>query len=348
MATIGADALTFRDMSSGLKGDKTFDHEIVDIVAETNEMLDDIVWTQANDGSSDRTTIRTGLPEAVWHGFYEGIQASKGQKQQIVNTAGRASTLLEIDADLYDHGDAAARAALIRDEVGAHSEALGQEVATALIYGDLKTEVRKINGLGPVYSEIGSKGDDDAVSSHFVFNGSATVPAANTLGLRSIWLANWGGNTMRGFYPKGTSAGLMRGKFSDTWVTEDGNKRRRIYLQQFDWYPGLAVRDFRYGGRIANINQSALTSSDADAKRLLSTIDQLEARVRYSANSRRVWYMSRLMWEALLVIFGNATRSNAVKYAEVDQRRRVPTLFDVPVRINDALNVNEAVIPLAT
>jgi len=81
MPAFGNTVITLRDLSSGLKCDKTFDHEVVDLVVQQNDILDEIPFVEANDGTSDRTTIRTGLPNATWTAFYEGAQPSKGQNK---------------------------------------------------------------------------------------------------------------------------------------------------------------------------------------------------------------------------------------------------------------------------
>jgi hypothetical protein len=345
MPVIGAKAMTLRDLASGLRADNKFDHDIVDLMAQSNEILDDIPFTEANDGTSDLTTIRTGLPSVSWNSHYEGTQASKGQKQQVVNGSGHMSSLLEIDKRLLDSGDEAVRNAQIEDEVSAHLEAMGQDAATAIFYGDIKSEARKINGLGIIYSKIGGHVADANVSTHYVFNGSMSVPAVGAADLRSIWLLNWGRSTMRGFYPQGSGGGIKRGAFKDAWVNDENGNPYEVKRQLFGWDIGLAVRDYRYGGRIANIQVNNMLATSGQPE-YLELINRLKGRVRISPNAKRVWYMPRLVWENLEILFGRATRSNAIKYEDVDQRLAVARLFGYPVRLTDALDVNEVPVPL--
>ena len=339
MGTKGNTFITLRDLASGLKGDKTFDNEIVELAVEVNPILDDIPFVEANDGSSNKTTIRTGLPTATWRAFYEGTQASKGSKQQVVNSSGALSTKLEIDKELFDRDPN--KSAVLRDEVMAHMEAMGQEVADALFYGNLKTEARKFNGFGNFYGTIGSTGSDNKVSSHYVFDGKkASNPSAAAY--RSIWLVGWGNMSMRGFYPQGTRGGIRKGEFKTVDVTNSDGGTYEAYRQYLYWDLGLDIRDYRYGGRIANIESDAmLTASGQPA--YLELIDQLNGRVMDGGDTRKAWYMPKLVWEHLCTLYGRQTRSNAIKYEDVMQRK-TPTLLGYPVRLCEALNTNETVV----
>ena len=38
----------------------------IDILSQTNEVIDDMIWTEGNLPTGHRTTIRVGLPTVVW------------------------------------------------------------------------------------------------------------------------------------------------------------------------------------------------------------------------------------------------------------------------------------------
>lgn len=337
MATLG-NVLTYRDLLSGLKGDKTFDHEIVDIMVQQNDILDDMIITEANDGSSNKTTIRTGLPTPAWVAFYEGVQASKGSKQQIRNTAGHLKSKLEIDADLWDA--APDKAALLRDEIEAHSSAMMNEMADALFYGKIVNEPKKFNGLVTFFGTLGgTSSTDDTVATHYVFD-AKSASQASTAALRSIWLLGWSNRTIRCFYPKGSQGGMKKGEFKKVDVTnaDDTTKTYEAYRQYLSWQLGLDVRDYRYGGRLANLQSDEMfdTSGVPDYVELLK---RMLARVR-DDGVKQVWYMDKITWEAVQTWLDRKTMSNAYNYATVEARK-TKTLFGLPVRICDALNTNE-------
>lgn len=337
MATLG-NVLTYRDLLSGLKGDKTFDHEIVDIMVQQNDILDDMIITEANDGSSNKTTIRTGLPTPAWVAFYEGVQASKGSKQQIRNTAGHLKSKLEIDADLWDA--APDKAALLRDEIEAHASAMMNEMADALFYGKIVNEPKKFNGLVTFFGTLGgTSSTDDTVATHYVFD-AKSASQASTAALRSIWLLGWSNRTIRCFYPKGSQGGMKKGEFKKVDVTnaDDTTKTYEAYRQYLSWQLGLDVRDYRYGGRLANLQSDEMfdTSGVPDYVELLK---RMLARVR-DDGVKQVWYMDKITWEAVQTWLDRKTMSNAYNYATVEARK-TKTLFGLPVRICDVLNTNE-------
>jgi len=341
MATIGNTVLTYRDLLAGLKGDKTFDSDIVEIMLEQNPMLDDMVISEANDGTSNKTTIRTGLPDAAWVAFYEGVQASKGQKKQIRNTAGRLMSKVEIDASLFD--TAPDKSALLRDEISAHSETMMNEMANCLIYGKIVSEPKSFNGLVNFYSQLGgSSSTDDTVASHYVFDAKSTTQAS-TAALRSIFLVGWAQKSIRCFYPRGTKGGMKKGEFKKVDVTNasDTTKTYEAYRQYLEWSLGLDVRDYRYGGRIANIQADEMFDTSG-VPEYVEILRRLVTRTR-SDGVKQVFYMDKLTWEAVGVWLARKTMTNAIGFKDL-QERPTETLFGIPVRIADALNTNETAV----
>lgn len=338
MALKAHTSLTYRSMSDGLTADKKFDKEIVDLMVNENPILDDIALVEANDGSSEKVTIRTGVSSATWTAFYEGVQASHGSKKQVRNTSGRVRTKIEVDADLFDSQPD--KNAVLMDEVSDHASSMMDAMADCLFYGKIENEPRKFNGLINFYDTVGgSASTDDRVASHYVFSGKSASKASTAM-LRSIWLLGWGGKSIRCFYPQGSKAGMDRGTFKKV-DTEDGitdGATLEVYRQYLTWNLGLSVRDFRYGGRIANIQADEMfgTSGLPD---YLSILRRLVTRVNGNGVSQ-AWYMDKLTLEAVQEWLAAKTQSNALTYQQV-QQRLTPVLFGIPVRTCDALNTNE-------
>jgi len=338
MSTKGAYVLTYRDLMSRLKGDKTFDHEIVEIMLEQNPMLEDMVIVEANDGTSNKTTIRTGLPDVAWTAFYEGVQGSKGSVKQIRNTAGRIQTKIEIASDLWDQ--APDKSALLLDEVAQHSQAMMNEVQDCLIYGKIATEPKKFNGLVNFYSQLGGvTSTDDKVAKHYVFDAKSSSQTS-TAALRSIFLVGWSQKSIRCFYPKGTSGGLKKGEFKmrvDAVDSVNGGTYE-VNRQYLEWQLGLDVRDYRYAGRLANIQSDEMFDTSG-VPNYWELLRRLTTRVR-SDGVRQVFYMDKLTWEAVCVWADRKTSANAVQFGDLNAG--IPhKLFGITVRECDALNTNE-------
>ena len=83
--------------------------DIVEILNQTNEVLDDMVWLEGNLTTGHRTTIRTGLPAPTWRKMYGGVQPTKSTTAQITDNTGMLEAYAEVDKALADlNGNTAA------------------------------------------------------------------------------------------------------------------------------------------------------------------------------------------------------------------------------------------------
>ena len=73
----------------------------------------------------------------------------------------------------------------------------------------------------------------------------------------------------------------------------------------------------------------------------LEIIDRLAQRVLDDNGVKQAWYMDKQMWENICVLFTRMTRANAITFAQVEGRKE-RKLFGIPVRIQDAMKINEA------
>jgi len=251
---------------------------------------------------------------------------------------GPGETKLEVDAKLFDSDPN--KNALLMDEVQAHANALMNEMADCIIYGKVTTEPKKFNGLINFYSQYqADSSTDDTVSSHYVFNAKSATQAS-TAALRSIFLVGWSQMSIRCFYPQGTMGGIQRGPFKKyVDVTDSDGGTYEVHRQYLEWQLGLDVRDYRYGGRMCNLQADEMfdTTGVPDYWEILR---RMTTRVRDDGGVRQVFYMDKLTWEAVTVWASRKTAENAIKYGDLNER--IPhKLFGINVRIADSLNTNE-------
>lgn len=341
MATKGKGYITFRDINSGTLPDGTIDKEIVELCAKENPALEDVLWKECRQGREDIVTQRTGIPEAVFRAFYEGVQGSKSSKKQVTNSCGTVSTAVRFDARLYDsHPD---KAQFLMDEVEQHGEAMGQGAATALFYGDVSTNPKGINGFAKTFGQTAAADSDEDEAAFYALNGSR-ASGASASKLRSVFIVGWGKKSAHGIYPQGTSVGMQKGKLEFPYLPDedDATKLLRTGVQEMNWDIGLNIRDFRYCGRIANLELDLGfgTTGNPDYVELLQ---RLTCRVKQSAGVTTRLYMSRLTFELFATHFYRKTMGNAVKYADLEQRI-TGSLMGIPVGLCDAMNVNEAFV----
>ncbi|MCA9339821.1 MAG: hypothetical protein KDA17_02820, partial [Candidatus Saccharibacteria bacterium] len=100
---------------------------IVEILNETNEILDDMVWVEGNLPTGHRTTIRTGIPAPTWRKLYQGVQPTKSTTVQVTDNCGMLEAYAEVDKALADLNGNTNEFRLSEDQ--AHIEGMSQELA---------------------------------------------------------------------------------------------------------------------------------------------------------------------------------------------------------------------------
>ena len=99
MATIGPVALTLVDWAKRIDDDGKI-AQIINLLSQTNEILDDMLWVEGNLPTGHKTTIRTGLPSAYWRLLNQGVPRGKSTTAQITESCGMLETYSDIDVDL--------------------------------------------------------------------------------------------------------------------------------------------------------------------------------------------------------------------------------------------------------
>lgn len=337
----GTQFITFRDIESGKLPDGTYDKEIVDLVSQNNVAMGHIPWKRCLRGREDVTTIRMGLPTAVTRAYYEGVKGSKGAKKSVTNSCATVSTAIEFDARLYD--DTPDKAGFLLDEVQTHVGSLEEKATTLLFYGKLSEDPKGINGFFRTFGEADNGNTDRNEAAHYVINASRASNGSQSK-LRSIFLAGWGGGAAHGIYPEGATMGLRKGKLEFTYVPdpEDATKRLRVGIQELNWDIGLNIRDFRYCGRLANIEADAALNV-ASMPDYVELLMRLSARVQADRSVRQVMYMDKDTWEIITTCFFRKTMGNAIRYADLAQKLD-GAIMGIPVGICDALATNETFV----
>lgn len=308
---------------------------IVEILNETNEILDDMSWVEGNLTDGHKTTVRTGLPTPTWRKIYGGVQPTKSTSVQVKDTTGMLEAFSEIDKALADLNGNTSAFRLSEDRP--HMEGMNQEIADTLFLGNESTEPEAFTGFAPRFNDLSAENADNIIDA----GGTGSDNA-------SIWLVVWGPNTCHGIIPKGSTAGLQFTDMGETVIEDvDGsNGRMRAYRSHYRWDAGLTVRDWRYVVRICNIDKSDLTrtytggkfSTGADLPDLMFQALEL---IPSLSMGRPAFYMSRDIrtWVRRQLA---ASVQNSTLTVENVRGRRTLIFNEVPMRRCDALSADEA------
>lgn len=309
---------------------------IAEMLAQTNEILDDAVWIEGNLPTGHRTTVRTGLPVPTWRKLYGGVQPTKSRTAQITDACGMLEAYAEVDKALADLNGNTAGFRLSEDR--AHIEGMNQEFASTLMYGNEGSEPEAFTGFS---ARFNSRNASEAANAENVLHGGSADTDNN-----SVWLVVWGPNTVHCIYPKGSKAGLeMTDKGQVTIESIDGQGgRMEAYRSHYRWDCGLTVRDWRYVVRIANIELSALTKDASAGADLIDLMTQALELIPTLSMGRPAFYVPRTVRSFLRRQIVNKVAASTLSMDTVAGKRVVA--FDgVPVRRVDALSANEALVP---
>lgn len=145
MAVISTLYPTLADIVSRADASGRIDTSIVEMLTETNEMLDDMVFLPANGVTEHVTTVRVGLPSATWRKLNYGVKPSKSKTKKIKDSLGSLEALARVDKALVDLNGNTESFRL--SEESAFIEAMTQQMQQAVIYGDSSIDPEKFMGL---------------------------------------------------------------------------------------------------------------------------------------------------------------------------------------------------------
>ncbi len=273
MAILAERNLTLVDHAKATKDAKIL--QLAEILAEDNEVIDDMIFTECNDGTKHISSQRTGLPDAAWREINKGIQPSKSTRTKNTDTTGIMEAFSDIDEDLYEL-DGNGNALRLSEDI-AFTETMNQAMTETLFYGDTNVEEKKFLGFTARFS------DPAKPSGENIINGGGTGITNS-----SIWLVGWGTNQISGLFPRGSRAGLQVNNKGKEKVTDKDGGEYYAYRTQFKWKPGLMVKDWRYAGRICNIDMSKLGTTDACD--IVRKMIELSERVKHNGGVKMAWY----------------------------------------------------------
>ena len=142
---------TLADHAKRMDPDGKID-KVAELLTQTNEILSDMVIKEANQPTSHRSTIRTGLPNAAWRLLNYGVPQSKSKTQQVTDNMGMLETYAEVDKALADLNGNSSGWRL--SEERAFIEGINQNMASTLFYGDSSVNPERFMGLAPRYNAL--------------------------------------------------------------------------------------------------------------------------------------------------------------------------------------------------
>lgn len=333
MATHGGTVVTYLDIASRLGPDNKISG-IIELASRSNEILQDMMVLEGNLPTGHKTTIRTGLPSVTWRLLNYGVVPSKSVTSQITDTCGMLEAYNQVDKSLADlNGNSPAWRL---SESQATIEAMNQEMATTVFYGNQATNPERFTGLMPRYPQFGA--NNAAITAYNCVAAHAGANAVQT----SVWLVVWGANTIHGIYPKGSLTGGINHEDLGEVTLQDAQAPAGLYQgyrDHFKWDLGLTVRDWRYAVRVCNIDTVLMSTTVVD---LYTALAKAYYRIPSFAMGRAAWYCNSFVMQWLQIKAATNTNT-ALKYEEIGGKP-ITSFMGIPFHRCDAILNTEALV----
>jgi len=275
------------------------------------------------------------VPTVAWRQINKGIIPSKSQTTQIEFGCGMMEAMGKVDEELVKL--ATDGPAFRLSENAAFLEAMAQTHAYTLFYGDVHLNPERFTGLSAYYSSTSA-----ASGANIILGGGSG--ADNT----SIWLVCWGDQTVSGIYPRGSKQGIEHNDLG-LQLVDDGTSTGAMYRAWVDQYKlkvGLALRDWRFCSRLANISLSSLaTASDAadTSANLLKLMIQAKNKIPNINLGRAAWYCRQEIKTALEI--KAMTKGNLnLSIEDLGNGVKVTKFLGIPVYRCDQIAADEALV----
>lgn len=329
MAIKGAGYVTMLDVAK--KGNR-----VAEVLALKNSVLKDIPYTQMNEGTIHKESIRSYLPSPVYRRANQGLAAAKTGIEERTFSASHFESRSSIDQAVAERGGMD-RVKINRwNQAQGHIQGMAIEHARNLFYGSPSGEGIKEPGLSDIYYTVSTSVNTSKNVIDFTGSGSDNT---------SVWLVNWGPDSIFGIYPAGTQAGLSRtdysagGKLVQIPMNDaSGNASNYYgYDEIFKIDHGLCVKDWRQAARICNIDVSDFSgASPAD---LLAAM--ITAMYKLDDVSGAVFYCNRLVHAVMhKLALAQVKAGGGLTFMNYGGEQ-VLSFNGIPVRICDSIAINE-------
>lgn len=335
MAAIGYKAQTLMDLA---KFESIKTQKIAEVLTLRNEILNDIPYSVFNEGQYHKEFIRSYIPTPTRRMINEATQPqpTKIVERTFVEDKFESTSRIDEDAAVRGRGVNFNRFVMAQG----HLAGMANEHGRTVFYGTPATETQKADGLATIYGSLTGETKSQIV------NASAGLAAPDDSQYTSIYVVNWGDNFFGGF-PQGTKAGIEHiDRSKGGTIKIEGTDRTGAagsfygYEETFKLRHSLIPKDFRYGGRVANIRVPDLkTGNAADLIDLL--IDVQECLWEQNGG---IAYVHPVLHSILRKQVRDEIKGGGGLTYENYYGKKVLMFGDMPIRRAESISLNEGLV----
>lgn len=338
MATLSQQWPTLVDLLKRMGPDGAI-MSVAEMLQQTNPLLADMPFVEGNLPTGHTFGVRTALPAPTWRRYNEGVPAAKSQSETYTETCGMLEAFSKIDVSLAAlNGNGPA---FRLSENKAFMQGFNHEVARAIFYASTQVNPEQIHGLiSRLNVRAGNPAADQILKANEVGGGAVADGSDNT----SILCIGWSPTTVYGIYPKGSQVGLTHEDLGKVLTKDSGGVNEfTAWVDHWKWDLGLAVQDYRYVSRVANIDTGIWKADMSTGTDLTLCFDAALDALKDLNTVRPVLYCNKKtfnMWKQQMIKKGTV---NLLEYIQRGERKDY-SYMGVPIVRDDAMTITETFI----
>lgn len=315
--------------------DGSIDTNTVELLEKQSPMIRDGYWMEGNEMSGQRSHVRISKPTPSWRKLNQVSSFDKSTTAPITDSIGILEKWWQADARMIKMQ--VNPEAFIKSESDAFTAAFADELEETALLGNELTAPEEFTGLSPRYNSAIPATDINAEN---IF-----VESASDTDATSIWLVDWGPQSVCFIYPRGSGGGLEL--MDDGLVTAENHAGQtgplKVFRKGWCWTAGLHVKDWRKVSRF-QFDPDDVVASGSSGPVLADTMRKMIRRVKPSPRAR--WYMNRDALDCF-DLQGNNKGTLQLTSVTAAQGELVETFLGIPIRQCDAITTGETSIAVA-
>lgn len=313
----------------------------IQLLNQTNELYEDMPFAEANEGTSHVHLMDATVPRGTWRRFNEGIRAVSSSSLQVRDTCGWQENRAECDLILARRSGDVSKFRARQDR--RILQGINDELNETMFYGDVRDNPLQFYGLAPRYDNLGNPSDKPAANTFgmtHVLDAGGTTASSQT----SIWLVGWGVDVGAfGIYPNtAPNSGIESDDLGEVDLYDSEGKVFRGYATHHRVQQGLAIADWRYVVRIANVEVTATLDSAAITQLCHAMIDATLALPDLKM-VRPIIYMNRTVM-ARLHKAAMDKENVMLNFSDLYGVKNQLNISNIPIKMCDALVNTEEVL----
>lgn len=341
MATLAPGLFTYAEWAARMDPDGK-SSQLVNLLSQNNSILEDAMAVECQSGNAFEFTQVTKLPTPSRRVYNQGVVATMAAVAKQTQTCAEYADWSEFDDSLARLGGNMADLRFQEDAL--HMEGMSQLVASDMFYASRATDPTQFTGFANIYSTV-SSATSNIAANVLDCGGTGSTNA-------SLWLFGWGPKQLHTIFPKGIPVGMQH-KDLGLLPKGDGTAANNEFLAWrtwMSWNLGIAIHDWRYGVRAANIDVTTFgTPSSPNLIAIMNAmvykppvmpagvapVQTSDDPAKVSMATRSVFYCNRTIFLQLDLQAQN--KNNVLLQMTEWAGRPVLTYRMIPIRCVDAL-----------